>query len=269
MEKTKNSAEHRILLCRLYMIASIAMMWMVTGGCGGRSTDELYRKALNAAANAQWTKAEELTGRVLSADDTHLEGRILHGISLYELQQPEEAESTLLQAAASAPDSFTAQYFYGWILFESGNYADALRPLKKAYSIRKDQPDLIIMLATCCLEQNLTEGLRYLQVLRRFNTYRSDPKVYNDMALLWLGQPDTEKAEKFLLQAYRVDPEDPVILQNLAVFYDRYRQDYRQAVKYYQMCLRQSRRRHQYKREARIKQRLRKLVDEMRTAVTE
>lgn len=254
-------------LCR-NSLAVIIFLAVYSAGCGGQNPDELFRQAVNAAANAQWTETEKLTDKILAVDDDHVRGRILHGISLYELQHPEEAESVLAQAAENAPEDFNAQYFYGWVLFETEQYADALRPLKNAYEVRKDQPDLLIMLATCCLEQNLTEGLRYLQALRRFKTYREDPKVYNDMALLWLGRPHLDKAEQLLMQAYRMDPRNPATLQNVAVFYDRYVQDYKQAVKYYQLCLRESRRRHQYSREANVKRRLQQLTRELRTTVT-
>lgn len=251
-------------LCR-NSLAVIMLVGVYSAGCGGHKPDEFFRRAVNAAANAQWTETEKLTSKILAVDAEHVQGRILHGISLYELQQPEEAESVLAQAAENAPEEFNAHYFYGWVLFETEQYADALRPLKNAYAVRKDQPDLLIMLASCCLEQNLIEGLRYLQALRRFKTYREDPKVYNDMALLWLGRPHLDKAEQLLMQAYRMDPRHPVTLQNLAVFYDRYVQDYKQAVKYYQLCLKESRRRHQYAREANVKRRLQQLAREMRT----
>lgn len=259
--QTQDLWQRSVLLLAVIVVAALAPQ-----GCGNRDTGTLYREAMDAAANAQWTQARSLTGKILAVEDENLEARILHGLSLYELQEVEEAVTMLGQAAQSAPNSFVAQYFYGWALFETSAYADALRPLKKAYEIRKDHPDLLILLATCCLEQNLQEGLRYLQALRRFKPYRDDAKVYNDMALLWLGKPDRERAKELLLRAHAKDPDNPVILQNLAVLHDQYLRDYPQAVRYYRLCLRASRRRRDNTREAKVSQRLREIVAEMRHA---
>lgn len=248
----------------LFLIGFAVPLFLSTSGCGSSDPRALLRQAANSATAGRWKQAGELAEKAVSKDEDNITARILLGISQYENRQTEKATDNLAYAAKASPDNFSAQYFYGMLLFEQQEYADALKPLRKAYELRKDNPDLLILLSRCCIQQNLAEGTRYLQVLRRFRSYRNEPEVYTSLALLWLAQRDYAAAEKYLMEAYEKEPENPVVLQNLAVFYDRYQQDTKRAIKYYRQCVKQSGLVNDDERAARIRRRLRELGQQRR-----
>ena len=66
----------------------------------------------------------------------------------------------------------------------------------------------------------------------------------------------------YLLEAKDKKPRNPVVLQNLAVFYDRYRQNIKKALKYYRRCLQASMRVDDNERANKVRNRLRELAKE-------
>ncbi len=222
---------------RQSILALTFILTLALSGCAGKNPDVLMRDATAAAAAGKWNRALELSEEALAQNSTHLTALVLKGISQHALGQSKDAVKTLAKAAQQAPDNFSAQYFHGWILCENQQYGEALTPLKRAYAVRKNHPDLLVLLARACLKQNLKEGINYLQALRRHRHYLDAPDVYNGLGILWFGQQDYESARRYFLQAYQRDPKSPVVLQNLAVLHDQYLNRPEQAMLFYQKCL--------------------------------
>jgi len=243
-------------------IAGLTAATLIISGCGKSDPDNLLREAANSAAAGQWKKAIDQAEKAVAGDRNNPNAKVMLGIAHYVRRNLEKAEDVLSRAAKAAPENFSAQYFYGLVLYEQENYAKALNPLRKAFQLRKDNPDLLILLSRCCIQQNLKEGTRYLQVLRRFRNYGKEPEVYNSIALIWLGHRNYDMAEKYLLEAKDKKPRNPVVLQNLAVFYDRYRQNIKKALKYYRRCLQASMRVDDNERANKVRNRLRELAKE-------
>lgn len=246
------------------LTATLTVFLLSAPGCGSSDPDTVLRKAANSAAAGRWKEASEQAQKVVSKQADNVTARVLLGIAQHENRRSEKALENLEYAAKRAPDNFAVQYFYGMLLFEQQDYANALQPLRKAYDLRKDNPDLLILLSRCCMQQNLSEGTRYLQVLRRFRSYQNEPEVYNSLAFLWLSQREYETAEKYLLEAYDKAPENPVVLQNLGVFYDRYQQNIKKAINYYRQCVQQSNLVDDEQRAAQARQRLGELSQQRR-----
>jgi tetratricopeptide (TPR) repeat protein len=202
----------------------------------------------------------QLARRAASQSPDAAAANVLAGISQYHLGHQDKAVDTLQQAARKAPDSFAAQYFCGWVLCETGNYADALQPLRRAYAMRKNNPDLLLLLARAALQKNLKEGATYLQALRAYRDYRTRPEVYNALGVLWFGQGDYQRARENFLLALQYAPDNCVVLQNLAVLYDQYLGAPDRAHSYYIRALKAAQVGGDTARQEKIRERLRQLV---------
>ncbi len=250
---------------RLAAIGLLSCLVLMLAACGTRqSSEELMQQALAAARAGDWSYAREYARRVTAHDPGNLDARMLMGLSFHYLGETGRATRSMRQVAEQAPNNFTAQFLYGWMLSEAGNFAEALAPLRRAHEIDRHHRPLLVLLARACLEQNLIEGVGYLQRLVSEADYGNRPEAFNAIALLWMGEPNYNRARAFFLQALRRDPGNPVVLQNLAVLYDLYLNDEEQALAYYRRCLATSQRINDSARARQVTERLRQLMQRRR-----
>jgi tetratricopeptide (TPR) repeat protein len=101
-----------------------------------------------------------------------------------------------------------------------------MEPLERAFSLKKGYtdflPDLLILLGRCCVENNLPKGQSYLQALRRYRSFASSPEIYNSLGILARKQGHYDRAREWFFDALAKDPDNAVVLQNIAVLYDVY-----------------------------------------------
>lgn len=225
-------------------VTAVAVAAALTAGvagllaCGGcMNVEAKVEEAAAAAASGNWTGAYELTEQCLKKEPNNVTALILNGLAQSMQGRGLEATLVLEQAAKLAPGDFAAQYFHGWILAENGRYADALVPLRQAHALRPTQKNLLVLLARCCLEQNLPEGVRYLQAMRRFPELEKGPELYNALGVLWLNQGQYEQARSNFMLAWQRDNSSVIVPQNLAVLYDHYLRNPTEALRYYRYCL--------------------------------
>ncbi len=249
------------------LLAAAAML--LAAGCARLSPEEALRQAADAISTGRWHLAEELTGRCLEAAPANLEALILQGIAQYELHRPKDAVASLEKAVEIAPNRFAPHYFLGWVLAESGDYGEALKPLREAHRLNPEHGDTLILLGRCCLEQNLaTEGIQHLGALRAKPIFKQSPALssalYNGLACLLLTQGHYQGASANLVRALEKAPQNPVILQNLAVLHDQYLQDPVQALHYYRYCISACQAAGDSGRQALVQLRLRQLARQRR-----
>lgn len=233
-------------------------------GCEQVDVGQFMRDAAAAAKDGRWELALEKTALYLEEDEESVEALVLHGLALHKTGELPKAATMFERAAILAPERFEAQYFHGWILCEQEKYGRALDPLKAAHKLRPSNPDVLALLGRCCLEQNVEWGTTYIQGLQRHRSYGGGPEVPNALACLALGQdpPDVKKALRYLQEARDRAPENPVVLQNLAVLSDHYLRDPEGAIRYYRYCLTASQRAGQESRADAVLRRLREISGE-------
>jgi tetratricopeptide (TPR) repeat protein len=229
-KRTKYSAFTLVLCCLTFLFA----------GCNGRPTGEMLKRAEQAAMAEQWKHAEVFAEKAAEYAEARSQALVLLALAKYHEDNMLEGIETAEDAAEKFPNMFAAQYFYGWLLCQNEQWADALPPLRRAHELNPSDVNTLVLLAKCCIKQNLIQGVNYLQALARRNGFKDSATVYNGIAMLWLGRPNYIAAQRFFLKAHALDPENVVVLQNLAVLHDVYLNDEANALKYYRMCLRQS-----------------------------
>jgi len=255
------------------------LLALLLGGCtGGPSAEQLYARATQRAFECDFEDALDLTERCLEREPDHVQALILHGYCHYRLMTPEQMlrdSSTVVdlmrQAADLAKDDFLAQYYLGWMLFEAGQYGQALAPLERAYALRAQCPDrddsVLVMLSMCCVNQNLVRGRTYLQALRRFPGFERSPLVYNALGVLNAKQRDYQDALGSFMEALRRDPNNAVVLQNLAVLFDERLQHPDEAMRYYARAIAARQVMRDSTRQDEMRRRLRQLSVERRRPV--
>ena len=203
------------------------------------------QEAEAAYKTGQYQKAYELTAKVLKKDKQNISALVMNGLSLHQMQKDSEAGPKLAEAASLGANDFAAQYFYGQYLVDNGDFNTAMTPLRQAYKINaaaaKPQPEaLLVLLSRCCMEQNLPEGTQYLQNLRRFSDMNTNPSLYNNLGTLWTNTGKYPLAEKSFKDAWAKDPQNLIAPQNLAVLYDQYMKNPKQALCHYKYCYAQA-----------------------------
>jgi Flp pilus assembly protein TadD len=251
-------------MTRLKKLVLGLLALLAFAGCNRISPEKALRQAGDAALNGNWHLALDESSACLRSDKKNVEAMVVKGISLHELNRSDEALEILERAADLAPDRHAVQFLLGWVLSENEKYGDALQPLRRAYELQPDHADTLILLSRCTLEQNLPEGIEYLQALKKRSGLRQKSVLYNSEAYIWLNQGHYETARKLLLQAWRLDPKNPIVLQNLAVLHDQYLQDPVRAMRFYRYCLSACQQAGDTERQAGILQRLRSLSRENR-----
>lgn len=226
-----------VRLFRKQLGLGLALLASLLAGCSRPDPDQSAREAEAAMAAGEFAKAVSLSRQAFRRAPGNLDYGILHGYALFANKRHREARDQLARMAAAAPDSFLAQYFHGWVLWRLDDYGNAIGPLKNALFLKDGfeefVPDVLVLLSRCCLKQNLPEGFRYLQPLRAHRSFGREPEVHNCLGLLRVGQGEYEQARRHFEDALRLDPGNPVVLQNLAVLHDIYLKDPKQAMLYY------------------------------------
>jgi tetratricopeptide (TPR) repeat protein len=257
-------------------IALILTVVAIAGGCGGSmATEELYSRATHAAFALDFDEALSLTRRCLDREPDHVKALILQGYCRYRLMTPEDRTrdsspviTYVEKAARLAPDDFLAQYYFGWMLFETGDFGRALKPLERAYELRAQCPDgddnVLAMLSMCCVNQGLDRGRTYLQALRRFQGFERSPLVYNAIGVLSAKKQDNQGALGSFMEALKQDPNNAIVLQNLAVLFDERLQRPEEAMRYYARAIAARQAMRDSTRQDEMRRRLRQLAADRR-----
>jgi len=238
----------------------VSTLLILASGCEQKNRRELLQSGIKAARVGKWEEALQFADDCLDLTEEDTKARVLKGICLEELRRGEKARKILKKAAKGAEASFEAQFFYGWVLCEHGEYGKALEPLERAHAIKSGHLDTLVLLSRCALEQNLPEkGRRYLQPLRRFEAFEDSPALYNSLGLLNWKQQNYDEAQRNFRQAFKLDKSNPTVLQNLAVYWDRLG-NFRKALHYYRLCKSASQEIGDVQRAAAVTERLREMM---------
>ena len=238
----RSTATHSIAI----LLTGIALLAMAAG-CTQANIDDELQQGLAKAKAGDFAGALEHTDRCLRISPNSVNALLLHGFCLF--SQPSAGGATrasavryLEQATKLAPDRFDVWYFYGWSHYENGMSHEAIPPLETALSLAdpssRDYGVVLMMLGRCCVHNNLQQkAARYLQPLRVREPYKKWPEIYNSLGLLAVQRGAYQEAINLFADAYKLNREDPAILQNIAVTCDLYLNKPQDAKRYYAQTL--------------------------------
>ena len=231
---------------RFTIYSLVAAIMIMLSGCAQTDITQEMRMAVQATKQKQYAEAAKHAEICLNYDNTLTDAVILYNYCTFLSDTREnvrrQAIYNLAKLTRISPESYPAWLFYGWVLVENKQYTDAIEPLEKALELipknAPSLPSLRLLLGICYVNNNLqTKALGILQPLQAKQPYQTWPELYNCLGILAIQRQSYDTAVAFFKCGLNFDPRNDVLLQNLAVTHDLYRNDPASAKKEYVACL--------------------------------
>ncbi len=206
----------------LFLLSLPLLFFLTACGKSDDSLAALLQKSFHAAEQADWKDAQEYAEKALELDSANTEALILNALAL---ENNDKLEQALVQATKAALDreSFMAQYTYGRMLVQNGDYEQSLAPLSRALSLNPEDANTLVLLGRASTHLQISNASSYYGLLyKKFPEFRSNAVVLNELALLELIKNNPDKTAAFLFPAVKLAPDNPDIVRNCAIFCDYY-----------------------------------------------
>jgi adenylate cyclase len=167
-------------------------------------------------------KAHEASERALALDPDLAEAHASSGLAHLVREEFEQAEMELKTAIELNPRLFEAYYYFARARFHQGDMDAAAELFEKAASVNPEdyQSRLLrvqILRGADRLDEAIVEARLPIEVVERHLDWHPD-----DVRALRLGAGslvvlgETERADRWLQRALKIDPNDPIVLYNVA-----------------------------------------------------
>jgi len=171
--------------------------------------------------------AERASARALELDADLAEARVARGLALSLGKKFDDAEQELNKAIELDPSSFDAYYFYGRLFQAQGKIADAVRMYAKACALAPEVYFSWVLLGASYAglgdntkaNESFLLGIEATKVHLKVHPDDTRAWTFGAMCLTELGEP--QKGAEWLDRARAIDPDEPVILYNVACGYVR------------------------------------------------
>jgi cytochrome c-type biogenesis protein CcmH/NrfG len=209
----------------LFVLLSVLLALSVTG-CGKMSSmtmDELLNNAADCADSGNWAQAVKFAKYASERDPTNTAALVLLAITYEYNSKADLALEAAKNAVKTAPDDFIAQYTLGRLYAHDQNrLQDSIEPLMRAYKLRPDDIDTLILLAECSLKLGLPKTPEYYKRLLMMPKFNKRSDLWNQLGVHYAEKGKTRDAFECFITANSISPDNPVICLNLAIYLDRY-----------------------------------------------
>ena len=137
----------------------------------------------------------------------------------------DEAEQEFEQAIALGPQLFEAFYWYGQAKLSQGKFTEAIKLFERAASLRPEDYQIsnFVGLALKSLGRHDEAMASYRKQLRlgeeHLARHPDDSRACIMAANAWANLQDAERSAEFAARATAMDPDDPMVLYNVACLY--------------------------------------------------
>jgi len=170
-------------------------------------------------------KALEASAQALALDPELAEAHASSGLAHLVCEEFEQAEQALERAIELNPNLFEAYYYFARTRFHQGDMETAAEFFSKAATVNPEdyQSRMLrvqILRGAGRVDQARLEAREAIDVANRHLEWHPD-----DVRALQLGAGslialgDIERAEKWIRRALEIDPDDPILLYNVACNY--------------------------------------------------
>lgn len=205
-------------------------------GCFGEklSFNELMNKGVSSAVGGEWENARKFAERAVKVSPANVNALILLALAEENTGDADAALGTVSKAVTIDENNYFAQYTRGRLLYEKKHFDSCIAPLRAALRLRPTATDPLILLAQSSVSlKNSQDAKSYYSQLARNRKYAKNPAPWSELGMTFIAESKPAQAAQYLLYAYRLQPENPKLLLNLGVYYDAYRRNRAEAVKYY------------------------------------
>lgn len=214
MKKLKSAYYSICLGCLLMALVSCSKEKPMT-------SNELINSAYTyAKAGNKWTEARDAAAKAVQLKPDDPKALLLYAIALDKTNDGDKAVSMIKKAVNLNKDNFLAQYYAGKILYDNKQNAEAIPYLKKAFALKPNDINTLILLSKACEIVGHGDALEYYRSLLKTDRFKGKSGIYNDMGVIYMKQNQKEKAAKCFIFALRKAPNDPTVNLNFAIFCD-------------------------------------------------
>ena len=170
-------------------------------------------------------QAEAASARALELEPGLAEAHLSRGLAVSLSKHFDEAEQEFEQAITLGPQLFEAFYWYGQAKLSQGKFAEAVKMFERAASLRPEdyQVSNFIGLALKSLGRNDEAIASYRRQLKlgeeHLERHPDDSRACIMAANAYANMQDAERSAYFAARAIAMDPEDPMLLYNVACLY--------------------------------------------------
>ena len=212
---------------KIFYLAAVFGVMMLFCGCSKPALPVgiLLNQAMQKASEGNWKEADELAKQVLQQQKHNADALMLRALAQNNLDSRHEAVENAIHAARIKPDLFLAHYIQGMLLSKNGKPELALKALKEARRLRPQDINTLILLAENSIAvRQYQEAAGYFKLLGKNQNYLKSAYLWNGLGVCY-AVINPAMALKFFNMAKRYEPEYPVTALNLAVLYDKYLKD--------------------------------------------
>ncbi len=167
-------------------------------------------------------QAETASSKALELDPDLSEAHVARGMAVSLSKRFDEARGEFERAIALDPKSFDALFWYGRNELSQGNFEHAINLFGRATAIRPEDygPGQYIPQALKSLgrdQERLVASRKLLQLLEQhLELHPEDSRALLIAASFYAQLGNPEKASTHIARGMAVDPEDPIVLYNVA-----------------------------------------------------
>ena len=225
------------LIVKLFLCAVV----VCTFGCSSEKQDVniVLTEAVKEAKLKQWKKTFNLATKALEIEQNNSNALLIKSIAADNLEMREVAIDLALQAVKIDPDNFVALYTIGNLYSQDDlRLSDAIGYLKKAHKINPEDMNTLILLANNSIKLKSGKAAKeYLDKLSQLDgTLATSPVFCNMLGCANIFETvsgSLKDGGAKIISAYKNSPNDPVLVYNIAVFFDSYCQKGKHALPYY------------------------------------
>jgi serine/threonine protein kinase/Tfp pilus assembly protein PilF len=170
-------------------------------------------------------QADIASHKALELEPDLAEAHVARGLAVSLSKHFDEAEQQFSTAMRLDPKLFEAAYYYARALKTQGRYEEAVKLFERAATLRPEDVQSYPFMAQCYLAMGLkTEAEATLrravrQIEQRLALTPDDARASNLGAGVYSMLGDSEKALEYADRSLAIDPEDPMLLYNVACTY--------------------------------------------------
>jgi len=172
-------------------------------------------------------QADIASQKALELEPELAEAHLARGIAVALSKRFDEAEKEFETAMRLDPKLFEAPYFFGRTRTAQGRFADAVKLFERASALRPEDFQATAFLAqsynSMGMETEANEATRRAarQIQQRLDLNPDDARACNLGAGIHATLGHSEKALELAERSLGIDPEDPMLLYNVACTYSR------------------------------------------------
>jgi TolB-like protein/Flp pilus assembly protein TadD len=170
-------------------------------------------------------QAEAASSRALELQPDLAEAHLARGLAVSLSKRFDEAEQEFEKAIALGPQLFEAFYWYGQAKLSQGKFAEAIKLFDRAGALRPEDYQIPNFqgLALKSLGRHEEAMASYRKQLRlgeqHLEQHPDDSRACIMAANAHANMQDAEKSALYAARAIAMDPEDPMLLYNVACLY--------------------------------------------------